>query len=81
MLSKSVTVSVDFFTRCEKFVRILHTCDKYEMGNIRFNSSLMRTVKTDVHDDLNNRWTYVLWPGSYASCDTILLMFSFSIVY
>ena len=30
MLSKSVTFSFEIFTRCEKFVRILHTCDKYE---------------------------------------------------
>ena len=81
MLSKYVTYSFEIFIRCEKFVRNLHTCDKYEMGKLRFNSSLMRTVKNDVHADPNNRWTYVLWPGSYACFDAILLIFSFSIVY
>ena len=25
-------------------------------------------------EDPNNRWTYVLWPDSYACCDTILLI-------
>ena len=49
MLSKSLTFSFEIFTRCEKFVRILHTCDKYEMGKKQFTSSLTRTVKTDVY--------------------------------
>ena len=58
MFSKSVTFSFEIFTRCEKCVLMLHTCDKYEKGKMRFNSVLMRTVKTDVHADPNNHWTY-----------------------
>ena len=61
-------------TLCEFFTR-----DKYEMGKILFNSSLMRSVKTDVHADPNNRWTYMLWPGSYACCDTFLLNLAFQL--
>ena len=26
---------------CDKYVRILHTCDKYEMWKIRFNSTVL----------------------------------------
>ena len=70
----SVTRVTNAFEICDVFVRNFHTLWKVcansshmwqiRMGKIRFNSSLMRTVKTDVHADPNNRWTYVLWPGS-----------------
>ena len=58
MLSKSVTFSFEIFTRCEKFMRIHHTCDRYEMGK-KYGSTAL-SVTTDIHVDPNNRWTYVL---------------------
>ena len=59
-------------------MRILHTCDTYEMGK-KYGSTAL-SVTADIHADPNNRWTYVLGLA-YACCDTILLIFCFSVVY
>ena len=32
-----MTNSCEFFTPCEEFVRIIHTCDKDEVWILRFN--------------------------------------------
>ena len=45
MRSKSVTNSCEFFTRCEEFVRIIHTCEKYEVWILRFNRALILIKK------------------------------------
>ena len=64
MRSKSVTNWCKFFPRCEEFVRIIHTCEKYEVWILRFNKALLweQTLNiTEIRMFMHSSLALVTW--------------------